>query len=122
MRNFREYDIWKGAVKLTKVVYKTTSLFPEHEKFGLKSQVQRAAVSIASNIAEGASRSSEIDFSRFLQIALGSAFEVETQLIIAKELNYISQDELDKIYLDLNKLQKQINQLITKIRRPKAKS
>ena len=117
MRNFRKYDIWIDDLKLTKMVYQFTSAFPDHEKFGLKSQVQRASVSIASNIAEGASRKSEADFARFLEIALGSAFEVETQLIIARDLEYINQTELDKILIDLNKLQRQINQLITKIRK-----
>ena len=119
MRNFREYTIWTDSIILIKQTYQFTKHFPEHEKFGLKSQVQRAAVSIASNIAEGASRASEIDFARFLEIALGSSFEVETQMIIAKELEYIKEEELDQIIANLNKLQKQINHLITKIRKPK---
>lgn len=118
MRNFREYTIWLDAIQIVKEVYSLTKKLPEEERFGLKSQLQRAAVSIASNIAEGASRTSEADFARFLEIALGSAFEVETQLIIAKELNYLSRESITETEVKMKKLQKQINQLITKIRRP----
>lgn len=116
MRNFREYVIWKDSIALVKLIYQHTKHFPKEEVYGLSSQVQRASVSIPSNIAEGASRKSEKDFARFLEIALGSAFEVETQLIIARELDFIDSDSFEAIRLDLEKIQKQINQLITKIR------
>jgi four helix bundle protein len=94
MRNFREFDIWKSAVKLAKDAYSITGVFPSSEKYGLASQIQRAAVSIASNIAEGSSRHSEIDFARSLEISLGSSFELETQMIIAKELGFVPEDSL----------------------------
>ena len=116
MRNFRKLEIWKGAIELAKIIYKTTEVFPHVEKYGLISQIQRAAVSIASNIAEGSSRKSEADFARFLEISIGSAFEVETQLIIAKELNYINESDFEHLISHICKLQKQINALITKIR------
>ena len=117
MRNFRNFEIWKNAVKLAKQIYLLTAKLPGNEKYGLCSQLQRAAVSIPSNIAEGSARKSETDFARYLEMALGSAFEVETQLIIAKDVNYISENTLQTIFVDLHKLQKQINQLISRIRK-----
>jgi len=116
MRNFRNFTVWKNAIELAKMIYKVTEVFPTTEKFGLISQIQRASISISSNIAEGSSRKSETDFARFLEIAIGSAFEVETQLIIAEELNYINESDFESLILNINKLQKQINALITKIR------
>ena len=116
MRNFRKLDIWKKAIELTKLIYKITDDFPATEKYGLKSQIQRAAVSDASNIAEGSSRRSEVDFARFLEMSIGSAFEVETQLIIAKELGYISKSNYESILSHIQILQKQINALLAKIR------
>ena len=80
------------------------------------SQLQRAAVSIPSNIAEGCSRNSDIEFKRFLEISIGSAFELETQLVIANKLNYISNEKLEKELLTINELQRKINSLITKIK------
>ena len=93
-----------------------TEQFPHAEKYGLISQIQRASVSIASNIAEGASRESEKEFSHFLQIALGSVFEVETQIIIALEINYIKPEESQKVLEKLHTLQKQISTLINKMK------
>jgi len=116
MRNFRNFTVWKNAIELAKMIYKVTEVFPTTEKFGLISQIQRASISISSNIAEGSSRKSETDFARFLEIAIGSAFEVETQLIIAEELNYINESDFESLILNINKLQKQINALIIKIR------
>jgi len=117
MRDFRKLEIWSNAIKLTKEIYYISDGFPEKEKFGLTSQVRRAAVSIPSNIAEGASRRSQPDFVRLLEIALGSAFEVETQLIIAKEIGYIEEGTFAKCLDELTILQKQINQLISSIRK-----
>jgi four helix bundle protein len=119
MRNFREMDIWKKAITFSKSIYELSSTFPEKEKYGLTSQIQRAVVSIPSNIAEGSSRSSQADFSRYLEIALGSAFEVETQMTLAKEIGYINNDQFAKNLEELTILQKQINHLITIIRKSK---
>jgi len=116
MRNFREYDIWKHAIEIAKEIYLLTEKFPTTEKYGLISQIQRAAVSIGSNIAEGASRASEKEFSHFLQIALGSAFEVETQLIIAQEIAYIKPEDIEAMIEKLHTLQKQISFLVTKMK------
>lgn len=117
MRNFRNLEIWEKGMTIVKEIYKITSKFPGSEKFGLISQMQRAAISIPSNIAEGCSRNSDIEFKRFLEIAIGSSFELETQIIIANELHLINQEETDEIGTIINTLQKQINALITKIKR-----
>lgn len=116
MRNFRKYDAWQNALQVVETTYRLTKCFPEDEKYGLTNQVRRAAVSIASNIAEGASRESEVDFARFLEISLGSAFEVETQILIANQLGYVTAENYEPLLNQLTILQKQINSLISKIR------
>ena len=108
MRNFRNYDIWKDSLNFVQDVYKLVQDFPSVEKFGLRSQITRSAVSIPSNIAEGAARKSEKDFTRFLGVALGSAFELETQLIIAVNLNYISKSKEIALLKELQSIQKRI--------------
>lgn len=116
MRNFRELNIWKEGISLVKEIYNLSKQLPVEEKFGLKSQICRAAVSIPSNIAEGCSRNSDIEFKRFLEIAIGSSFELETQLIIIYELQFISEKEMNSIIEPLSKEQKMINNLITKLK------
>ena len=87
---YQELEVWKKSIELVKTIYQVTEKFPQKEQFGLVSQIRRAIVSIPSNIAEGSARYSNRDTARFADIAIGSLAEVETQLIIAKELNYIS--------------------------------
>ncbi len=116
MRKFKELHIWHESIQLVKNVYKLGQLMPANEKFGLISQIQRAAVSISSNIAEGCSRRSNVEFARFLEIALGSAFELETQLFLIQELQLISQPELTENLLQhIEKMQKMINSFKSKI-------
>lgn len=117
MRNFRKLDIWKNGIEIVKVIYSLTNKLPNEEKFGLRSQITRAAVSIPSNIAEGSSRNSEIEFRRYLEIAIGSLFELETQLIITEELGFIEPDELNTIFDLLEIEAKMINSLINKIKK-----
>ena len=88
MRNFKELKVWQKGFQIAVDCFKITSSFPAQEKFGLASQIKRAGVSIPSNIAEGSSRNSSKDYNRFIEISLGSCFEAETQLLIAKELNF----------------------------------
>lgn len=88
MKNFKELIIWQKGINITMAAYELTMTFPKEETYNLISQIRRSAVSIPSNIAEGNSRDSENDKHRFMEIALGSAFELETQLIIASKLNY----------------------------------
>ncbi|MEM7484611.1 MAG: four helix bundle protein [Bacteroidota bacterium] len=111
MRNFRELDVWKNGIALVKDVYRLIDGFPNTEKFGLSSQISRCAISVPSNIAEGCSRESQKDFSRFLQIALGSSYELETQLLISKELKFIDETEFYTFMKKLHTLQKGINSL-----------
>lgn len=77
MRNFRKLDIWKNGIKIVEHVYELSDKLPSEEKFGLKSQITRAAVSIPSNIAEGCTRNSEIEFKRYLEIAIGSLYTID---------------------------------------------
>lgn len=90
--NFRKLEIWIQSMDIVKEVYEIIALFPLDERFGLKSQMSRCAISVPSNIAEGSSRSSIKEFSHFLDIALGSSFELETQLIIAQDLFQIDNE------------------------------
>ena len=119
MRDFRNYRIWKDAIIITNDVYSLTEQFPSKETYALSNQMQRAAVSIASNIAEGASRDSAVEFAHFLEIAIGSAFEVETQLTIAYQRNYISLGEFQKLVSSLQEEEKRINTFIQTIKQPK---
>ena len=103
MKDFRKLDIWKRGLKLVKQVYVLTNKLPQKEQFGLVSQMNRCAVSIPSNIAEGCSRSSALELARFIEIALGSAFELETQIIIVSEVYQI---EVIELLDSLSQLQK----------------
>ena len=98
-------------------IYGYTAEFPKEERYGLAGQMQRAVVSISSNIAEGASRKSEIEFVHFLEIALGSAFELESQLIIANRIGYVEESDIAELLHRLHSIQKGINHLISVIRR-----
>ena len=116
-RNFRNYKVWQDAVDYATKVYKITVEMPWFEKKGLCDQLQRAVVSISSNIAEGAAKPSDTEFAHFLDTSLGSAFEVETQLLIAKNVGYISLDIYDRLLNDLNEIERQINGLISSLRK-----
>lgn len=117
MRNFRNFEIWQKGIELVKQVYLLSKNLPENERFGLISQLQRASVSYPSNVAEGSSRNSDLEFKRFLEIALGSLFEIETQLIIIKELQYLkNENELLSLLKNVSELQKKTNAFITKLK------
>ena len=113
MRNFRELDVWKDSIALVTDVYSTLQNFPMEERFALSDQIRRAAVSIPSNIAEGASRDSLKEYSHFLQISVGSAFELETQLLIAHNLKYLSNNCMDDLREKLYSIERRINKMIT---------
>lgn len=94
MNNFKELKVWQESIDLSVLLYKQTERMPKEETFGLIAQIRRSSVSISSNIAEGAGRGTKKEFSHFLSIALGSSFELETQLIIAKKIGYALEDEI----------------------------
>ena len=106
MHNLKELKIWKKAIDLAVEVYRVTALFPPEEKYGLISQTRRAAVSISSNIAEGAGRNSEKEFKYFSGIANGSSFELQTQLFISNKLILLSNEDLEKMLQQIEELQK----------------
>lgn len=101
MNQLRKMQVWTKSILLAKEIYKLTSLFPETERFGLISQMNRAVVSIPSNIAEGAGRESKKEFSQFISIAMGSSYELETQIIISKELGFLGESDAE---LNLNRV------------------
>ncbi len=114
IHNFRELVVWQKSMELTKQVYAQTKAFPSHELYGLTSQIQRAAVSIPTNIAEGAGRSTNKDLCHFLSFSIGSAYELETELSLAKEFEYISADVYEDLHLQLIEVQKMLYGLINK--------
>jgi four helix bundle protein len=116
MRNFRNYDIWKNGMDLADRVYSLTDSFPKFETYGLCDQLRRAAVSIPSNVAEGSSRTSEAEFTHFLEYSIGSCFEVETQMEIAKRRGYITDKQFYGLLDQLQLEERQINQFISKVK------
>ena len=113
MRNFRKLDVWIDSRSLVKEIYNLTSTLPQTEKFRLISQMNRCSISIPSNIAEGSSKDSQKDFIRFLQISLGSSYELETQLILCSDLNFGNENELLLIIEKVQILQRRISALIS---------
>lgn len=108
MKNFKKLEVWQRGIKIVELAYKLTKLLPNEEKFNLTSQINRSAVSIPSNIAEGSSRRSEKDYFRFLEIALGSCFEIETQIIILNVLNFTNENQTKEILDQIESEEKQL--------------
>jgi four helix bundle protein len=113
MRTHKDLDVWKNGVELVKKIYAATSDFPKEEIYGLTSQIRRSAVSIPSNIAEGSARNGTREFIQFLYVALGSTAELETQLLISKDLGYLK--DLS-IFEDLEKIKVQLVNLIKSLK------
>ena len=105
---FKDLEIWKQSRLLCTEIYLISAAFLENEKFGLTNQLRRASVSIPSSIAEGSSRSSNKEFNRFLDFSLGSAYEVETQLLISSDLKFIKTDQVQQLLPKLNNIIKMI--------------
>jgi four helix bundle protein len=106
IHKFRDLFVWQKSIAFVKEIYRITTKYPKSELFGLTSQIKRAAVSIPTNIAEGCGRNSNKELSRFIDIAIGSAFELETLLQISFELNYIEELEYNTLMKDLYEIQK----------------
>jgi len=116
IKSYKDLLIWQKGIEITEKVYLTTNNFPENELFSLTNQIRRTSVSISSNIAEGFGRNSTKSYMNFLKISRGSLYELETQLIIADRLNYISDNELLKSINDLlSEEGKMINSYINKL-------
>ncbi|UHD17000.1 four helix bundle protein [Thiocapsa bogorovii] len=115
MQDFRDLLVWVKAHDATLAVYRYTQTFPSDERFGLTFQIRRAAVSVASNIAEGSGRRSDADFARFLSIAFGSASEVEYQALLARDLGYMSDSEHQEIRDRLSEVKRMLSSLIKRL-------
>ena len=115
MHNYRELEIWKASINFCTPIYNITSKFPEEEKFGIISQLRRAAISVPSNIAEGSARSDK-DFIRFLEYSLGSCREIDTQLLVSINLEYIKFEEIENLIGELNRIIVMINNFIKRLK------
>jgi four helix bundle protein len=115
MFNFEKLDVWQEAIQLADLVYKFTGNFPSEERFGLTNQMRRAAISVSSNIAEGSSRGSRADFSRFVEIATGSRFEVVSQATISRTQNLIDESAYKRIYASAEKQSRMLSGLRTSL-------
>ena len=117
-RNFRQYKVWQDAVDYSTRTYQLTDKMPWFEKKGLCDQLQRASVSISSNIAEGAAKPSDADFAHYLDTALGSSYEVETQLLIAHKIGYVERSLYAELHEGIIDIERQISALIRTLRNP----
>ena len=112
IQSYQDLVVWQKAKDLVVYVYKITNTFPKSETFGITSQIRRATVSIPSNIAEGFRRGSQKEKVQFLRTAYGSGAEVETQLIISKELGYINETDYKKLYRILDEVMRMLNKIV----------
>lgn len=115
MKNFEQLKIWQKGFDIAINAIKLTSHFPTEQKFGLALQITKAAISIPSNIAEGSSRSSKRDYNRFLEISLGSSFELDTQLLIAKTANFGEKNLIDLLLKEIDEEQKMLMSFMKKL-------
>jgi len=116
MKSYKELIVWQKSFELTKEIYKITVNFPREELYGLVSQMRRATLSIPSNIAEGFSRSYTKEFVQFLKIAFGSGAELETQLLLAKELKFLRNEEYNSLDQTLQEIMKMLNKMISTLK------
>lgn len=115
MKNFRDLNVWRKAHDLTLGIYRTTAKFPKEELYGLTSQMRRAAASVPANIAEGCGRGSDADFGRLLQIAMGSASELEYHLLLAADLRFIDRKTHTTMDADVAEIKKMLASLLKKL-------
>jgi four helix bundle protein len=115
MQNFRDLKVWAKAHALVLAIYSATEPFPVTERYGITSQMRRAAASIPSNIAEGCGRSSNADLGRYLHIALGSASELEYFVLLARDLRYLSDPTHDTIVTDVQEVKRMLTALIARV-------
>ena len=118
MFNFEKLDVWNEAIGFADSVYTITRAFPDDERFGLTSQMRRACVSISSNLAEGSSRSSRQDYSRFIEIATGSLYEVVSQSVISRRQVFLSEADYQKLYAAAEKQSRMLSGLRRSLEAP----
>jgi four helix bundle protein len=116
MSNFRNLLVWQKSMSLTTKIYNSTKQFPKEEIFGLTSQIRRSSISIPSNIAEGFARDSNKEYLRFLNISIGSLFEMQTQLEIAKNIQYLNEEEFNNLYENSREIERMLVSFISKIK------
>ena len=115
MQDFRNLDVWALGHEFVLDVYRHTRGFPKEELFGLNSQLRRASVSIPTNIAEGCGRGTDPDFARFLQIAMGSACEVEYLLLLCRDLKYLAEDVYTPMNLRIQEIKRKLTRLLQRV-------
>jgi len=116
VKNYRDLIVWQKAMELVTEIYQHTKAFPEEERYGLTSQLRRSSVSLPSNMAEGYGRNSTQDYIRFLKIANGSLFELQTQLEIARNLNILSEESFSVLFELSREIERMLSSLIRKIK------
>ncbi|PSB33656.1 four helix bundle protein [Stenomitos frigidus] len=116
MKNFRELKVWQKSHQTTLDVYRSTKLFPKEELYGLTSQTRRASASIPANIAEGCGRGTDADFARFLQMAMGSASELEYHLLLACDLGFLETSKHQKLASEVSEVKRMLTALIQKLK------
>jgi four helix bundle protein len=119
IKTYRDLMVWQKSMTLVTTIYQTTNSFPSSEQFGLISQIRRAAVSLPSNIAEGYGRNSLGDYTRFLQIAISSLYEIQTQLEISYNLNYLPLSKFDTAFEQTREIERMLSGLIQKLKNNK---
>ncbi len=116
MHAYKELIVWQKSMQLAKLIYELTNRFPSHELYGLCSQMRRCSVSVPSNIAEGSGRQSKKEFQQFLSIAMGSATELETQILLARNLSYVDEKAVQFVLGLVDEVQKMLYHLVKKLR------
>jgi four helix bundle protein len=116
MHHLKGIKVWQKSIELATDIYAVTKNFPVEEKYGLVSQMRRAVVSVSSNISEGAGRNSNKDFIHFLGMANGSSYELQTQIVISRKLNYLSEDEVKSLLIKLEEIQKMTYSFMQKLK------
>ena len=116
MKDFRKLSVWEKSHSLATEIYKVTTSFPKSEMFGLNSQIRRASVSIPANIAEGCGRDGEADFARFLQIAFGSASELEYHILLARDLKFLDEKSYNNLSTHVTEVKRMLTSFIQKLK------
>lgn len=116
MRDFRELEVWQKAYALTLAVYKVTAQFPREEQFALTNQLRRAAVSVSANLAERCGRTGEAELGRFCHIAMGSASELECELLLARDLGYLNAGDYERLASDVTEVKRMLTSFIQKLK------